>query len=253
MGGGGDDGLGSGNGEASCDNRVGTQPLGAKISRLAASARLDGRVALAVRGRWPSWWRAGVVVRRRSGRRGPRVDHHPRPARLPAGQLADAPADRPRAAQGDALAPGGARLAPGLGRRAGPDRGGVARQRAPLPLPGRRHAADDLDRPERRRRRLLQPPLVRLHRADHRRSHGMGLDAGDPPRRPRSLHPALDAGVRDRRTLRDRVSLPPGRRRLPLAPRPGRADARREPARSSAGSAPAPTSTTRSGSRPNSA
>ena len=78
--------------------------------------------------------------------------------------------------------------------------------------------------------RLLQPPLVRLHRARTRTPTGWDWQPVAPPRRPRRLPgPAGPGRSRIGRGLRGRVPPPAGRRRVvPLAPRPGRADARRD-------------------------
>ncbi len=65
-------------------------------------------------------------------------------------------------------------------------------------LPRRRHARDGLDRQGRRQRRLFQPALARVHRAQPRRIAQLGLEDHPAPRRPAALRRSLERVAQDR-------------------------------------------------------
>ena len=129
-------------------------------------------------------------------------------------------------------------------------RGRFARERGAVPAVGRRHAADRVGRPSGRDRRLLQPPVVRVHGPARRRHHGRrGVGAGARRGGRARVRRGVGGIGPHRASLRDRVPPPPPRRPIPLAPRPRRSRCATTRATSSAGSAPTPTSTTRRPSR----
>ena len=182
------------------------------------------------RGRQPGRSRGASPRRRPRPRRGGGESRHgPRPPR----------ALRPGAPRGASGRPGAldlrARAEPGgddtrrpaprqlqrhhLGRhRAQRGRARAAPERNPLPRPHRQPARARLDRRGRRLHRLLQPPLVRLHR--HHAGGDAGRRLGGRPRPGRAAggRPPLDALHRNRRAVRDGVPAARRRRRLPLVP-----------------------------------
>ena len=126
---------------------------------------------------------------------------------------------RALAEDGRAAAARGSRPGAGAGRAR-------PRERGALPAARRRRAGDRLDDDGRGLDDVLQPALVRLHRA--RAGRRLQPDRLHPPRRRSRDARPVGAGAHHLDTVRGRVP-PPGRaRRLPVAPRPGDADARRE-------------------------
>ncbi len=134
----------------------------------------------------------GAVPRRRRGRHRP-GRHEPRRH----GAEGSGGGARPLAGAGAS----GAGRGRGGGSTARRDPASTAGKRGAVPIAGRGHSADRLDGPTRRRARLHQPPLGRVHRPDPGADRRGGMGAGGSSRRPAAVQRPLGRGAARRRSL----------------------------------------------------